>query len=102
MNSPKPGLTKTLQFHLPFLVTTSHEDLPKAVMYVVHISDTPRAAASRCSVSNRKIIEIAIKLEYVKEERDTPLVESENQQQIYIWFITNPNLPSVQGQTYIE
>ena len=45
---------------------------------VVHGSDTPHAAASRYSVLNRKILEIAIKLEAVQEERDNPLVESEN------------------------
>ena len=71
-------------------------------MYVVHGSDTPCTAASRYIVSNRKIIEIAIILESVKEERDTPLVESDKQQYIYIyiWVITNLKLPSVQGQTY--
>ena len=48
------------------------------------------------------ILEIATKLESVQEERDTPLVESDNQQQIYIWVRTNLNLPFVQGQTYTE
>ena len=56
----------------------SHEDLLKAVMSVVHVPDTPHAAASRYSVSNHKILEIVIKLESVQEERDTPLVESDN------------------------
>ena len=63
----------------------SHEDLLKSVMYVVHVSDTPRADASRYSVSNRKILEIEIKLEPVQEEWDTPLVESDNQKHIYIY-----------------
>ena len=63
----------------------SHEDLLKAVMYVVHGSDNPCAAASRYSVSNRKILDIATKLGSVQEEQDTPLVESDNQQQIFRW-----------------
>ena len=67
----------------------SHEDVLKAVMYVVHRSDTPCAAASRYSVSNRKILEIAIKLEFVQEERDNIFVESDNKQHIYIWVRTN-------------
>ena len=71
----------------------SHEDLLKAVMSVVHGSDTPRYAASRYSVSNSNILEIAIKLESVQEEQDTPLVESDNQQHIYRWIRTNLNLP---------
>ena len=62
-----------------------HEDILKAVMYVVHGSDTPCAAASRYSVSNRKILDIATKLRSVQEEQDTPLVESNNQQQIFRW-----------------
>ena len=51
-----------------------HEDLIKAVMSVVHGSDTPRAAASIYSVLNRKILDIATKLESLQEEQDTPLV----------------------------
>ena len=63
----------------------SHKDLLKAVMYVVHGSDNPCAAASRYSVSNRKILNIATKLGYVQEEQDTTLVESGNQQHIFRW-----------------
>ena len=55
-------------------------------MYVVHRSDTPRASASRYSVSNNKILEIAIKMESVQEEQGTPLVESDNQQHTYKLF----------------
>ena len=39
-------------------------------------------------------------MESVKEEHDTPLVEYDNQQQIFIWVRNNLKLPSVQGQTY--
>ena len=61
----------------------SHEDLLKYVMSVVHRSSTPRSDSSIYSALNRKILEIEIKLESVQEEQDTPLVESDNQQQIY-------------------
>ena len=66
----------------------SHEDLLKAVIYVFHGSDNPCAAASIYSVSNRKILDIATKLGSVQEEHDTPLVESDNQQQIFRWVRT--------------
>ena len=69
-------------------------------MSVVHRSDPPRAAASRYSVSNIKILNIATKLESVQEEQDTPLVEFDNQQHIFIWVRNDLNLSSVQGQTY--
>ena len=72
-----------------------HEDILKAVMYVVHGSDTHHAAASRYSISNMKILDISIKLESIQEEQDTPLVESDNQQQIFRWVINNLNLPLV-------
>ena len=85
MEPLNPILVKTLHLHFRILVTMSHEDLLKAVIYVVHGLDTPRADASRYSVSNRNILEIEIKLESTQEERDTPLVEHENQQHIYIW-----------------
>ena len=71
----------------------SHEYFLKAVMYVVHGSDTPCDAVSRYSVSNSKILEIPIKLESVQEERDTPLVESDKHQHINIWVRTNLKLP---------
>ena len=48
-----------------------HEDILKAVMYVVHESDTPCASVSRYSVLNKKILGMLIKLESVQEERDT-------------------------------
>ena len=46
-----------------------HEYLIKAVMSVVHVSDNPHATASRCSVSNRKILDIATKVESLKKNR---------------------------------
>ena len=80
----------------------SHEDILKALIFVVHRADTPHSAASRYSVLNRKILDLAIKLEFVQEEQDTPLLESDNQQQIFRWVRNNINLPLVQGQRYIE
>ena len=71
-------------------------------MSVVHVSDTPCASVSRYSVSNRKIIEVEIKLESAQEERDSSLVESESQQQIFIWVRNNINLPLGQGHGYTE
>ena len=91
-----------IQFHFRLLVTTSHGHILKAVMYVVHRSDTLCDAASRYSVSYRRILDIATKLESIQEEQDTPLVESDNQQHIFRWFRNNINLPLVQGQTYTE
>ena len=79
-----------------------HEDILKAVMSVVHGSDTPCDATSRYSVLNRKIREIAIKLISVQEEQYTHLGKSDNQQHIYRWVRTNLKFPSVQGQTYKE
>ena len=78
-----------------------NEDLIKYVIYVVHGSDTPRAAASRYIVLNRNTLHIATKLESVQEEQDTSLVESKNQQEIFRWVRNVINLFSVQGQTYI-
>ena len=52
------------------------EDLFTAVIYVVHVSDTPRAAVSRYSVTDRNILQVATTLESTHEQRDTPLVES--------------------------
>ena len=54
----------------------SHEDLLKYEVSLVHISETHRTDKSRYSVLNREIIEVAIKLEPIQEEHDTPLVES--------------------------
>ena len=69
---------------------------------MVHGSDTPRDAESRYIVSNSKILDVAITLEYIQDEKDTHLVESDNQQHIFIWVINNFNLPSGQGQRYTE
>ena len=62
----------------------SHEDLLKAVMYVIHGMYTPHTAATRYHVPNRKILQVATTPESIQEQRDTPLVESYNQQQIFI------------------
>ena len=58
--------------------------------------------ASRYSVPNRKIPEVAITLESFQEGRDTPLVESHHQQHIYRWFRSHFRLPSLQRQVYTE
>ena len=72
LKSPKPGLTKTTLFHFRLLFTVIHEDIIKVVMPVIHGSDTPCDAVSRYSVLDRKIPELAIKLESVQEERENP------------------------------
>ena len=38
----------------------------------------------------------------MQEQWDTPLVESYNQQHVFIWVRNNLNLPSVQGHRYTE
>ena len=102
MKSTNPGLVKTLIFHFRLLSTMSHENLLKSIISVVHGSETPHATTSRYIVLNRKILGISNKMVSVQEEQDTPLVESDNHQQIFIWVRNNLNLLSVQGQTYIE
>ena len=67
MKSPNTGLTNTLQSHFRILVTMIQKDILKDVMYVVHWSNTPCDSASRYSVSNKKIIDIETKLEYLQE-----------------------------------
>ena len=72
-NTSKPFLRvfiiEGLQFPVHSLVTMSHEDLPKYIIFVVHGSDNPCATASRYSVKDKKIIGIAIKLESVQDEQ---------------------------------
>ena len=55
-----------------------HEDLLYSVIYVVHVTYTSHASASRYYVSNSTINEVSIKIESTQEERDTTLVESYN------------------------
>ena len=52
----------------------SNQDLFEAVMYVVHGKSTPCAAASGYSVPNRKILEVKIALESIKQGRGPNLV----------------------------
>ena len=52
----------------------SHEDILYAVMSVARGTSTPCAAASRYHVTNRNIIEVAIKLEFTQEKHNTPYV----------------------------
>ena len=61
-----------------------------------------RTAVTRSHVYNRKIIEVATTLESILEQRDTPLVEYYNQQQIFIRVINHTSLLSVKGHGYTE
>ena len=70
-----------------------HQDLSGAVISVVKVKSTSRAAASKYHVSNKKIIEVAFTFQSIQEERGAPLVESYNQQQISIWVRYNLCLP---------
>ena len=70
-----------------------NQDLLKAVMYVFHVKSTPCAAASRCRVMNGNILQVAITLESIQGEQDTLLVESHNQQQIFIWVESHIHIP---------
>ena len=60
-----------------------HEDFRKYIMSVVIRSYTPRAAASIYSVLNRKILDVATKMESLQEQQDTPLVESDHKQHMF-------------------
>ena len=80
----------------------SHEDLLKPVRSFIHGTYTPRTAATEYHVPNRKILQVATTLQPIQEQRDIPLVESYNQQQIFRLVRTNLNLPSVQGHGYTE
>ena len=74
-----------------------HEYLIKAVMSVVHVSDNPHATASRCSVSNRKILDIATKVESLKKNRTLLWYNLTTKKHIFRWVRNNINLKLVQG-----
>ena len=80
----------------------SHEDLLKDLMSVIQETYNPDSAATRYHVTSRKFLQLATTLEYLQEQRNTPLVETYNQQQIFIWVKNHINLLLVQGQGYIE
>ena len=71
-------------------------------MSAIHGTYTPHTASKRHHYPNRKIFQVSTTMEYIQEQRDTPLVESYNQQHIFIWVRNNLNLPSVQGQRYTK
>ena len=48
-------------------------------------------------VPYRSILNVTTALEYIQEQRVTPLVENDNQQQIYRWVRKNLSLPSGRG-----
>ena len=54
-------------------------------MFIFHRTSAPCAASSRWHVPYMNILEVEITFEYIQEERNTPLVESKNQQHIYIY-----------------
>ena len=58
----------------------SHEYLLKDVMVVINGEHTYLTATTRYHVNNSNILQVAITLESIKEQQDTPLVESYNQQ----------------------
>ena len=51
-----------------------NQDLFKAPMSIVHGTSTPRYNALRYHVTNSKILHEEIKMEYIQEEWDNPLV----------------------------
>ena len=57
----------------------TNQDIFEAVMYVVHWTSTPRAAASRYHVPNKNILQVVTTLESIQEEQENPLVEYHNQ-----------------------
>ena len=79
-----------------------NSDIFKALIPLVQRSDTPRAASSRYSVLNGGVPQVVTILESTQEQRETPLIESYNQQQIFIWVRNNLKNPSVQGHGYTE
>ena len=102
MKSPSPGLTNTLRFHFGLLVTMRDEDILNAVMSVIHGTYTPWIAATRYHVPNKNILQLATILELIQEQQDTNIVDSYNQQQIFICVRNNFNLPSFQSHEYTE
>ena len=58
---------------------------------------SPRQASSFYKVPYRSIMNVTIALESTQEQRVTPLVENDNQQQIYRWARKNLLLPSGRG-----
>ena len=80
----------------------SHEDLLKALTFVINGTHTHCTDAKIYHVPNRNILQVSTTLESIQEQWDNPLVESYNQQQIFLWVINHLNLPSVQGHGYTE
>ena len=71
-------------------------------MYVTNGTHIYHTSTTIYNVPNRKILEIETTLEYIQKQWDTPLIESYNWQQIFIWVRNHLNLPSVQGRRYNE
>ena len=68
-----------------------------AVMDTVARKMSPRQASSFYKVPYRSIMNVTTALESIQEQRVTPLVENDNQQQIYRWVRKFLLLPSVRG-----
>ena len=68
-----------------------------AVMATVLRKISPRQASSFYRVPYRSILNFTTALECIQEQRVTPLVENDNQQQICRWLRKNILLPSGRG-----
>ena len=80
----------------------SHEDLLKAVIYVIHGKYTPFTDETRYHVPNRNTLQVKTTLESIQEQQDNHLLESYNQKQIFRWFRNHLKLTSIQGHGYTE
>ena len=79
-----------------------HEDLIKSIISVINGTHNHHKAATKYHVTNRKILKLSTALESIQEQRENTLVESYNQQQIFIWARNHLNLPSAQDHGYTE
>ena len=68
-----------------------------AVMATVLRKMSPRQASLFYKVPYRSILNATTALESIQEQRVTPLIENDNQQQIYRWVRKNLSLPSGRG-----
>ena len=68
-----------------------------AVMTTLLGKISQRQTSSFYKVPYRSILNVTTALESIQEQRVTPLVENDNQQQIYIWVRNHLLLPSGRG-----
>ena len=83
----------------PRLSTMSYDKntVLNSVMETISINICTIQAHSFYKVPYRKIMNVTTALESIQEQRVTPLVENDNQQQIYRWFRNYILLPSDRG-----